>query len=126
MKCLSLKQPFAELIVLGKKTIELRNWRTKFRGEFLVHASLSVDEVASKINGFDSGELVRGAIIGKANLYEVKEYTNNSEFLADKKKHMASGQYMHGKYGFLLKDAVKFEKPIPFKGKLNFFEADVK
>ena len=38
-KCLSLKQPYADLLVAGKKTIELRTWNTKFRGEFLVHAS---------------------------------------------------------------------------------------
>jgi len=36
MKALSLKQPFAELILQGKKTIELRKWNTKFRGEFLI------------------------------------------------------------------------------------------
>jgi ASCH domain-containing protein len=28
MKCLSLKQPYAELLVSGKKTIELKNWNT--------------------------------------------------------------------------------------------------
>ena len=38
MKCLSVCQPFAELIVQGKKTIELRKWNTEFRGEFLVHS----------------------------------------------------------------------------------------
>jgi hypothetical protein len=39
MKCLSLKKPFAELLVSGKKTVELRKWNTKFRGKFLIHAS---------------------------------------------------------------------------------------
>ena len=38
MKCLSVSQPYADLIVQGKKTIELRTWNTKYRGEFLVHA----------------------------------------------------------------------------------------
>ena len=42
MKCLSVCQPFAELIVQGKKTIELRKWNTKFRGEFLVHAAKNI------------------------------------------------------------------------------------
>ena len=42
MKCLSVCQPFAELIVQGKKTIELRKWNTKFRGEFLVHAAKKI------------------------------------------------------------------------------------
>ena len=43
MKCLSLKQPFAELVVSGRKTIELRMWNTRYRGEFLVHASGNTD-----------------------------------------------------------------------------------
>ena len=42
MKCLSVCQPFAELIVQGKKTVELRKWNTKFRGEFLVHAAKNI------------------------------------------------------------------------------------
>jgi hypothetical protein len=51
MKCLSLKQPFAELLVSGKKPIELRKWNTKFRGKFLIHASKQVDEErASSLN----------------------------------------------------------------------------
>ena len=44
MKCLSICQPFAELIIEGKKTIELRKWNTKFRGEFLVHAAKRILE----------------------------------------------------------------------------------
>jgi ASC-1-like (ASCH) protein len=39
-KCLSLRQPYAELIIAGRKTIEPRKWNTQFRGEFLVHAHL--------------------------------------------------------------------------------------
>ena len=35
-KCLSLREPYAELIIVsGRKTIELRKWNTRFRGEFL-------------------------------------------------------------------------------------------
>ena len=43
MKCLSLKQPFANLLALGEKTVELRKWNTKFRGKFLIHASKNMD-----------------------------------------------------------------------------------
>ncbi len=51
MKCLSVCQPFAELIVQGKKTIELRKWNTKFRGEFLIHAAKKIlNEDCQKIN----------------------------------------------------------------------------
>ena len=52
MKALSLKQPYAELVVSGRKTIELRKWKTNFRGEFLVHASKGVDALGMKRFGF--------------------------------------------------------------------------
>ena len=42
MKCLSVSQPFADLIISGKKIIELRKWNTNFRGEFLIHAPLKI------------------------------------------------------------------------------------
>jgi hypothetical protein len=48
-KCLSLRQPYTELIVLGSKTIDLRKWNTRFRGEFLVHASEAIDKEACRI-----------------------------------------------------------------------------
>jgi hypothetical protein len=38
MKCLSVRQPYAELIVSGRKTMERRNWNTGYRGRFVVHA----------------------------------------------------------------------------------------
>jgi hypothetical protein len=42
-----MKQPYAELLISGKKTIELRNWNTSFRGRFLAHASKSIDKERS-------------------------------------------------------------------------------
>lgn len=39
MKALSIRQPWAWLIVHGGKDIENRSWHTKFRGRFLVHAA---------------------------------------------------------------------------------------
>lgn len=125
MKCLSLKQPFAELLVLGKKTIELRVWNTNFRGEFLVHASKKPDAAACASMGFYLALLTRGAIIGKAFLYGVREYNSRDEFMADRDKHLATEAYVSSKYGFLIKDAVRFEVPIPMRGQLNFFNVEI-
>ena len=86
MKCLSVCQPFAELIVEGKKTIELRKWNTKFRGEFLVHAAKNIlieDCKRMKI----SSSITTGAIIGKVKLTDVKKYESDKELKSDKKKH---------------------------------------
>jgi len=39
MKAISVKQPWASLIVSGLKDVENRTWPTKFRGKILIHAS---------------------------------------------------------------------------------------
>ena len=125
MKCLSLIQPYAQMVVLGKKTIELRKWNTKFRGEFLIHASKKVDLEACKKLGFDPKDLPRGAIIGKARIYDVKSYKSKRQFLADSNKHFADyKKYSSSKYGFLLKNSSKLKDPISYKGMLNFFSVD--
>ncbi len=121
MKCLSVCQPFAELIIQGKKTIELRKWNTKFRGEFLVHAPQKIrldDCKRLKIKP----ELIVGAIIGKVELIDVKEYENASQIKIDSKKHLASNGESDNKYGFVLQNPKQLRIPIPCNGQLNFFE----
>ena len=41
---LSLKQPWAALVVHGKKTVEVRRWSTRRRGRILIHASRTIDD----------------------------------------------------------------------------------
>lgn len=122
MKALSLKQPWAELVANGKKKIEIRKWGTKFRGEFLIHASLSPDDDAMKRFGFSENSLALGAIIGKANLLDVKNYKSSEEFEKDSALHLATTDW--GNMGFILDNALKFNTPISAKGKLNFWEFD--
>ena len=111
MKALSLKQPFAELVVSGKKTIELRKWNTHFRGKFLIHSS--------KIPMKGSDNLPCGCIVGEAELVDVKKYTSEKDFKKDQNKHLASSEW--GKYGFILKNAKRL-KNVPCKGKLGFWD----
>ena len=125
-KCLSLKQPYADLVVSGRKTIELRTWNTKLRGEFLVHASKKVDKEACERNKIDPDSLITGAIVGKAILYDVRFYDSKRSFLKDRKKHFAGTSYTGSVYGFLLKGARKFRKPLVMKGKLGFFPCIMK
>jgi predicted transcriptional regulator len=125
MKCLSLKQPYSELIVSGRKTIELRKWNTKFRGQFLIHASKTINSEACKLYNIDIPSLITGAIVGSAMLYDVKTYHNKREFLADRSKHFAVSTYSEHMYGFLLSDAKRYDNPTPLKGRLGFFDVSV-
>ena len=45
MRCLSIKQPWAWLIVNGRKDVENRSWPTRVTGLFLVHAGKTFDRL---------------------------------------------------------------------------------
>ena len=125
MKVLSLKQPYAELIVSGCKTIELRKWNTKFRGKFLVHASLNTDKDA--VDDFYNKGLIKtkdlpvGCIVGSVVLVDVKKYDTMSIVL-DKDKHLANIDY--GCYGFVLVDFRRCDL-VYVRGKLGFWSLDL-
>lgn len=74
----------------------------------------------------DHASLPRGAIVGKAEIYDVKTYTTKKEWLSDRKYHFADCEFSGNKYGFLLKKAKRFAIPIPYKGTLGFFDVDLK
>ena len=126
MKCLSVSQPFADLIIHSKKTIELRRWNTSFRGEFLIHSPKKIMPEDCKRLKINSKTLVKGAIVGKAEIYDVKKYDSMSDIIKDSKKHLASKSFQNNKYGFMIKNAKPFRVPIPAKGQLGFFEVKIK
>lgn len=118
MKALSLKQPYAELILQGKKTIELRKWNTTFRGTFYIHASKTVDRKAMEAGGFT--HLPTGGIVGKATLLTVKRYLTQEDHKKDRDKHGADSTW--GTYGFILKNPERIALK-PCNGKLGFWDA---
>jgi hypothetical protein len=118
MKALSLRQPYAELVVSGRKTIELRTWNTSIRGEVFIHASLNTDKDAMARFGFT--KLPTGCVVGKVKIIDVKHYLDEAAHTADGDKHMANSTW--GTYGFVLVDAQRVET-IPAKGALGFWDA---
>ena len=123
MKCLSVCQPFAELIVSGRKTVELRPWNTKFRGEFLVHAPIKVRDTDCRRLEIGT-DLPVGVIVGRAEVYDVRRVRDRTG--DDGRLGQAHGK-RPGKYryGFILRNARRLRIPVPCKGSLGFFEADL-
>ena len=78
MKVITIKQPFASLIAAGIKEYEFRTWKTKYRGEILIHAGQGVDKKAIKKFDCYGLEYPSGAIIAKVNLTDC--VTVNDEF----------------------------------------------
>ena len=116
MKALSIRQPWAWLIVHGHKDVENRAWPTGFRGRFLVHAGRQLDQEGYRRARSRTGlvlppadELARGGIVGEAEIVDcVDEYP---------------GPWFSGPYGFVLRNA----RPLPFRplaGRLGFFEVE--
>ncbi|MEM4252095.1 MAG: ASCH domain-containing protein [Candidatus Nitrosotenuis sp.] len=123
-KCLSVSQPFAYLIISGKKKIELRSWNTNFRGDILIHAPLKIRKSDCRRLHVE-GNLVTGAIVGKATLHDVKKYGTKREWIDDVRYHLASSVFSSKRYGFLLKNAKAFSIPIPCKGRLGLFDVQI-
>ncbi len=121
MKCLFLKQPYAELVVKGRKTIQIRRWNTNFRGKFFIHSSKSTDNDSATLLNIDCSKLIKGAVIVFVFLYDVKRFISEEDFLADKEQHF-NIKFSKPKYGFLLKNRKKLNKPIPISGQLGFFD----
>lgn len=60
MKGLSVRQPWAHMIVRGSKRIENRTWGTEYRGEIAIHASKG----CSRQEHADAVEFVTGSSLG--------------------------------------------------------------
>jgi hypothetical protein len=118
MRGLSIRQPWAHLIVHGVKDIENRTWATTRRGVFLIHASSGGSKIERerirervwqrfRIDVPPDDELAFGGIIGCASVVDVVERSNSPWFT--------------GPYGLVLRAA----RPLPFRrysGRLGFFE----
>jgi hypothetical protein len=121
MKALSIRQPWAWLILHAGKDIENRNWRPRnpglrFRGTCLIHAGIAVQPISDELRawvkqtaGVDlprSDELPRGGIVGQVDVVDVVR--------------ASSSPWFEGPCGLVLKNS----KPLPFrayKGRLGFF-----
>lgn len=69
LKVLSVKQPWASLIVNGQKDVENRTWKTRYRGRLLIHASqrsddISRSEIEDRFGIRPPASLPRGGIVG--------------------------------------------------------------
>ena len=88
MKTLSIRQPWADLIVQGKKTLELRSWSVKYRGALAIHASTNIEREACAAHGIDPERVTAGAIIGVVDLVDIIELDAQA-FDARRNEHLA-------------------------------------
>lgn len=122
MKCLTIKQPWASLIVNGYKKYEFRSWKTKYRGKILIHAGMSLEkEYASKFKEYNL-EYIKGAIIGEAEIVDCILVDKKFDDDLKKENNLVYGNAHIGLYAWKLENIKKYEKPIYVKGKLSLWE----
>ena len=132
MKVLTIKEPFATLIKKKIKYIETRSWKTNYRGELYIQASISkikneLKERKELLSLFSEDELNYGHIICKCNLVDCIYMTE--DFIEKEKKNnhnnFISGRYEVGRYAWVLDD-IKEIKPIKVKGQLGIWNYNEK
>lgn len=148
MKVITIRQPWAYLIVHGIKDIENRTWpcpKKYIRQRVLIHASATswtwhrvinyftkpIRDVFIKLgyNGTWLRELPTGKIIGSVEIVEC--VINHPSIWAEKTENYTVGmnpklhEDITGKritYNWILANPVIYENPIPAKGKLSFWD----
>ena len=121
MKALTIKEPWATLIVRAGKDIENRDWHTNYRGFLLIHSSARMAEADMQdacdlmqgfIPKFSSARFRQesfhpGAILGAVEVVDCVKQSDSPWFF--------------GEFGFVLRDAVAFANPIRCKGSLGLW-----
>lgn len=128
MKVLSIKEPFASLILNNKKKIETRSWKTNYRGELYIHASMGKIpkkeyEHRELMDIINNTHFQYGLILCKCNLvdciYMTEEYiqkikeSNYQEYIC--------GEYEVGRYAWILEGITPLPMKIQAKGKLGIW-----
>ena len=124
MKVLSIKEPFATLIKDGVKIYETRSWKTNYRGEIYIHASLSLSksERVESANKYLKSEIKPGFILCKCELVDCIPMTDEFiKYINEETSEYDYGLYSEGRYAWKLKVLEVLYEPIPAKGKLGIW-----
>lgn len=128
MKVLTIKEPYASIIMSGLKEYETRSWKTNYRGKIYIHASIKIDDDLKsrkdlqKLVYDNNITLKPGYILCEAYLDDCI-YMNDMfiKNVSDKEKMV--GRYELGRYAWHLSD-IRVIEPVQAKGKLGIWNYD--
>ncbi len=129
MKVITIKQPWATLIAKGYKEYEFRTWKTKYRGEILIHAGKGIDKKALERFKHLNLDYPTGQIIAKATITDCIKIDDQARWMLKKKNELVYRSIIKHKdwdgYGFKLENVQKID-PIKINGKLSLWDYDYK
>ena len=123
MKVITIKQPWATLIVEGYKRFEFRSWKTNYRGDILIHAGKGIDkEAMERLKKYLPDEIPIGKIIGKATLTDCVPMSKDfADMLSKENNDIYTTHSFSRNYGFKLENVEKLDNPIEIKGQLGIW-----
>jgi hypothetical protein len=123
MRALSIRQPWAWLIVNGFKDVENRNWPSHFRGRMLIHAAKTLDRDAAEDLWAGIHPVIGGAWpLPVPRDFQLGGVVGEAEMVGCVSEH--TSDWFTGPFGFLLRKA----RTLPFqpcRGQLGFFDLDL-
>ena len=122
MKALSLWQPWAQLIVIGGKSIETRHWPTKVRGKIAVHAARRETDRRETDISFNITDLPLGAVVGTVEIIDCFHIEELYGSKYDTPMERSYGDWAKGRFGWVLSDPTVFEIPIKAPGHQGFWQ----
>lgn len=124
MKVLTVKEPWASLIINGYKMYEFRSWKTSYRGKILIHAGKSIEKNNLDLfNGYNL-DYSFGYIIGEVELEDCILVDGKMQDELASKDKLVYGRNNHvGLYAWKLSNIVKYknEDRIKVNGKLGLW-----
>ena len=126
MKVLTIKEPWATLIIDGYKKYEFRSWKSNYRGKILIHAGMSYESDMLEIFKNYDISCSKGEIIGEAELTDcilVDEEFEKELLNLDSTVYGRSPKV--GRYAWKLENIVKYDTKIPVKGKLGLWNYEI-
>ena len=126
MKVLTIREPWASLIINGYKEYEFRSFKTNYRGKVLIHAGLTLEKNnAIKFNNYNL-DYGKGEIIGEAILTDCILVTDEFENKLYNINPLVYGKSEHSRvYAWKLENVIKYNNRIPCKGKLGLWNFDI-
>lgn len=124
MKVLTIKQPWATLIMQGDKRFEFRSWQTKYRGDLLIHAGKGIDKNAMKrLAKYLPDEIPLGKILGKVTLVDcIRMCPEFKEMLLKENSDIYTKSSFSENFGWQVENVQVFDEPIEVKGHLSLWE----
>ena len=144
LPCLSVRQPWASLLVHGIKSIENRTWPCAIRGPLLIHAGRTWKEDEESAyrellqRAIDRGEgmptwrqdvlsLSRSFIGGLVGIVRIVSCVSRKQWDEDGLPYYNGwDEWFTGPYGLACRDARAFPRIVPYKGRQGIFRVPLK